>query len=56
VITTSCKTFNGFDKLKDAIERLANDRKLFPNVMRVIPTFWVEVSEGRREWKVRGRV
>nr|KAG5696736.1 hypothetical protein BaRGS_028856 [Batillaria attramentaria] len=44
VISTSAKKFLGFDKLREAIETLANDRKLFPNVMRVIPTFWVEVE------------
>lgn len=44
VIATSAKQFTGFQKLKDAIEALANDRKLFPNVMRTIPTFWVEVE------------
>ncbi|XP_070173015.1 malignant fibrous histiocytoma-amplified sequence 1 homolog isoform X1 [Littorina saxatilis] len=49
VTTTSCKTFHGFDKLREAIEALANDRKLFPNVMRVIPTFWVEVENWLEE-------
>ena len=49
VIATSCKSFLGFDKLREAIEALANDRKLFPNVMRVIPTFWVEVENWAEE-------
>ncbi|KAL8583226.1 hypothetical protein ACOMHN_013781 [Nucella lapillus] len=49
VIPTSCKTFSGFDKLRVAIEVLANERKLFPNVMRVIPTFWVEVENWLEE-------
>lgn len=44
VIATSAAKFNGFDKLRDAIEILASDKKLFPNVMRVIPTFWLDVE------------
>ncbi|KAL8598916.1 hypothetical protein ACOMHN_015495 [Nucella lapillus] len=44
VIITSSKTFTGFGRLKEALEALANDRALFPHVMRVIPTFWVEVE------------
>ena len=44
VLTTSCATFAGFQRLREAIEALAADRKLFPNVMRVIPTFWGEVE------------
>ncbi|RUS72809.1 hypothetical protein EGW08_019433, partial [Elysia chlorotica] len=44
VICTSAKKFIGFDRLRQAIESLAGDRQLFPNVMRVIPTFWLDVQ------------
>ncbi|XP_041349799.1 malignant fibrous histiocytoma-amplified sequence 1 homolog isoform X2 [Gigantopelta aegis] len=44
VIVTSSAVFKGFDILKMSIEALANQQKIFPNVMRVIPIFWVEVE------------
>ncbi|XP_025080166.1 malignant fibrous histiocytoma-amplified sequence 1 homolog isoform X2 [Pomacea canaliculata] len=44
VIATSAKTFSGFGRLRQAVEALIDDRKLFPNVMREIPTFWAEVE------------
>ncbi|XP_050413648.2 malignant fibrous histiocytoma-amplified sequence 1 homolog isoform X1 [Patella vulgata] len=44
IILTSSAKYKGFDVLTRAIETLSNDVKLFPNVMRVIPTFWVQVE------------
>ncbi|XP_046374544.2 malignant fibrous histiocytoma-amplified sequence 1 homolog isoform X1 [Haliotis rufescens] len=44
VIVTSSFKYTGFDTFRSAVETLASDEKLFPNVMRVIPTFWVEVE------------
>ncbi|KAK3776900.1 hypothetical protein RRG08_024671 [Elysia crispata] len=44
VICTSAKKYIGLDRLRQAIESLAGDRQLFPNVMRVIPTFWLDVQ------------
>ncbi|GFS14041.1 malignant fibrous histiocytoma-amplified sequence 1-like [Elysia marginata] len=44
VICTSARKYVGLDRLRQAIESLAGDRQLFPNVMRVIPTFWLDVQ------------
>ncbi|XP_005096406.2 malignant fibrous histiocytoma-amplified sequence 1 homolog [Aplysia californica] len=44
VISTSSKNYLGFDRLRQAIQTLSGDRQLFPNVMRVIPTFWLDVQ------------
>ncbi|GFN91558.1 malignant fibrous histiocytoma-amplified sequence 1-like protein [Plakobranchus ocellatus] len=44
VICTSARKYIGLDRLRQAIESLAADRQLFPNVMRVIPTFWLDVQ------------
>lgn len=44
VISTSALKFKGFDKLCDAIVEIASDTQLFPDVLREIPTFWVDVE------------
>ena len=43
-VITSSATTSGFYDLYETIENLALDKELFPNVLRVIPTFWVEVG------------
>ncbi|CAG5116836.1 unnamed protein product, partial [Candidula unifasciata] len=43
VVCTSSKTYLGFDKVRQSIENLVKDKQLFPRVMRVIPTFWLDV-------------
>ncbi|CAL1531996.1 unnamed protein product [Lymnaea stagnalis] len=45
VISTSSKKNQGFDRLRQAIESLSEDKSLFPNVMRVVPTFWLDVHQ-----------
>lgn len=44
VVVTSASKYVGYDVIRESIENLANDTKLFPNVMRTIPTFWLDVE------------
>ncbi|KAK3604652.1 hypothetical protein CHS0354_007195 [Potamilus streckersoni] len=44
VIMISSAEFIGFDIIRASIEKLANDKKLFPDVLRLIPTFWLDVE------------
>ncbi|XP_033759416.1 malignant fibrous histiocytoma-amplified sequence 1-like isoform X1 [Pecten maximus] len=44
LIVTSAKEYVGYDQLRTALDELANNKKLFPDVMTVVPTFWVEVQ------------
>ena len=44
VVVTSASKYVGYNVIRESIENLANDTKLFPNVMRTIPTFWLDVE------------
>lgn len=44
LMVTSAKEYTGYGRLRTALEELANNKTLFPNVMSVVPTFWVEVQ------------
>lgn len=44
VVEISSATMSGFCTLYETIENLALNKELFPNVLRAIPTFWVEVG------------
>ena len=44
VVVTSASKYVGYDVIKESVENLANDTKLFPNVMRSIPTFWLDIE------------
>lgn len=38
------KLFAGYETIAASIEMLANDSRQFPNVLRQIPTFWLDVE------------
>ena len=44
VVVTSASKYVGYGVIKESIENLVNDTKLFPNVMRTIPTFWLDIE------------
>lgn len=44
IVWISSMSMSGFSDLYAQIESLALDKRFFPNVSRVIPTFWVEVG------------
>lgn len=44
VITTSAAKYTGYDTIAASIELLSNDARQFPNVLRPIPTFWLDVE------------
>ena len=44
VSPVSSASMDGFDVLLSAIESMGADKKVFPNVMRVIPSLWVDVE------------
>ncbi|XP_060560981.1 malignant fibrous histiocytoma-amplified sequence 1 homolog isoform X2 [Ruditapes philippinarum] len=44
VITTSAAKNTGYETIAASIEMLANDARQFPNVLRPIPTFWLDVE------------
>ncbi|KAH3797569.1 hypothetical protein DPMN_151152 [Dreissena polymorpha] len=44
VIITSAASNTGFQTVFASIEMLSNDSRQFPNVLRTIPTFWLEVQ------------
>ena len=48
-MVTSSKDFLGFDNLLVSIKAVACDRDIFPNVMRPVPVFWVEVENWLEE-------
>ncbi|BFZ00350.1 hypothetical protein BsWGS_03389 [Bradybaena similaris] len=43
VVCISSKQYLGFDQVRQSILNLVTDKQLFPRVMRVIPTFWLDV-------------
>ncbi|XP_052784171.1 malignant fibrous histiocytoma-amplified sequence 1-like isoform X2 [Mya arenaria] len=44
VIITSAAKNTGYETVAASIEMLSNDSRQFPNVLRVIPTFWLDVE------------